>query len=114
MMDAAIERLGEPIQIWGTSDDTDDLGNPVKVWNQDKGTCTGVVGRPKANDALFAGGKLADTDKTLITTSGANLATGDRVEIDGITYDLFGTLADWKHKNGTTTTQLQLYLKRVI
>ena len=113
-MDAAIERLGEPIQIWGTSSSTDDLGNPVKVWNQDKGTCIGVVGRPKANDALFAGGKLADTDKTLIATSDANLATGDRVEIDGVTYDLFGTLVDWKMKRGTATQQLQLYLKRVV
>ena len=113
-MDNAIERLGESIQIWGSSSGTDDLGNPIKTWDQDKGTCIGVVGRPKANDVLFAGGKLSDTDKTLIATSDANLATSDRVEIDSVTYDLFGTLADWKIKRGTATQQLQIYLKRVI
>lgn len=113
-MDAAINRLGETIQVWGTSNGTDDLGNSIKTWDQDKGTFAGVVGRPKANDALFAGGKLSDTDKTLIAESTANVATGDRVEIDGVTYDLYGTLADWKMKLGATTKHLQLYLKRVI
>ncbi len=114
MMDNAIERLGETVQIWGSSDSTDSLGNSVKVWTVDKGTTIGVVGRPKANDALFAGGKLPDTDKTLITLSDASIATDDRVEIEGVTYDLFGTEADWKEKRGETVTQMKLYLKRVI
>ena len=114
MMDAAINRLGETIQIWGTSDSTDALGNPVKEWTVDKGTTKGVVGRPKANDNLFAGGRLSDTDKTLITLSDAAIATGDRLEIDGITYDLYGTLADWQVKRGDTVTQMKMYLKRVI
>ena len=112
-MDAAIERLGETIKLWGQSSSTDALGNPITVWNQDKGTFKGVVGRPKANDVLFAGGKLSDTDKTLIAPSDASLATGDRVEIDSVIYDLYGTAADWKQKIGTTTKHLQLYLKRV-
>lgn len=113
-MDNAIERLGELIQIWGSSDSMDDLGNHIKVWNVDKGTFTGVVGRPKANDVLFAGGKLSDTDKTLLAPSDASLATGDRVEIDSITYDLFGTEADWKMKLGGTVVHLQLFLQRVL
>lgn len=112
-MDAAIERLGETVRIWGSSSSTDDLGNPVKVWDQDKGTFIGVVGRPKANDVLFAGGRISDTDKTLIAPSDANLATGDRVEIDSIIYDLYGTEADWKQRLGTTIKHLQLYLMRV-
>lgn len=114
MFDNAIERLGETIQIWGTSDSTDALGNPIKEWTVDKGTTKGVVGRPKANDNLFAGGRLSDTDKTLITLSDASIATGDRLEIDGIRYDLYGTEADWKKKIGSTVKHLQLYLKRVI
>lgn len=114
MNDNAIARLGETIQIWGSSNGTDSLGNPIKTWDQDKGTIVGVVGRPKANDALFAGGKLSDTDKTLIAPSDASLATGDRLEIDSITYDLYGTEADWQMKLGTSTKHLQLYLKRVV
>ena len=113
MMDNAINRLGESIQIWGTSSTTDSLGNPVTVWDQDKGTFTGVVGRPKANDALFAGGKLADTDKTLIAPSDASIATGDRLEIDSVTYDLYGSLADWQVKLGGTVRHLALYLWKV-
>ena len=114
MMDNAIERNGETIQIWGSSDGTDALGNPVKAWAVDKGTFLGVVGRPKANDALFAAGKLSDTDKTLIAPSDADIATGDRLEIDSITYDLCGSLADWRRKLGTNTKHLQLFLKRVV
>ena len=113
-MNSAINRLGETIQIWGTSSSTDTLGNPTKTWDQDKGTFIGVVGRPKANDVLFAGGKLADTDKTLIAPSDASIATGDRLEIDSITYDLFGSLPDWQAKHGTTTRYLTLYLKMVL
>ena len=113
MMDNAIERLGETVQIWGSSSGTGALGNPVKAWDQDKGTFTGVVGRPKANDVLFAGGKLSDTDKTLIAPSDVSIATGDRLEIDSVTYDLYGTLADWQMKIGGTVQHLSLYLKRV-
>jgi len=112
-MDNAINRLGESIQLWGSSSSTDALGNPIKTWDQNKGTFLGVVGRPKANDVLFAAGKIADTDKTLIAPSGTSLATGDRVEIDSIIYDLFGSLADWQIKQGTTTRHLHLFLKRV-
>ena len=113
-MDNAIKRLGETVKIWGASTGTDDLGNTIKTWDQDRGTCVGVVAYPKANDALFAGGKLADTDKTLIVPSDADIATDDRIEIDSIIYDLFGTKADWKLKHGTATQYLHLYLKRVM
>lgn len=113
-MNSAINRLGETIQIWGTSSSTDTLGNPTKTWDQDKGTFIGVVGRPKANDVLFAGGKLADTDKTLIAPSDASIATGDRLEIGGIMYDLYGSLPDWRMKQGGTTRYLSLYLRRVL
>lgn len=114
MFDNAIDKLGETIQVYGASESIDALGNPIKVWDQDKGTFAGVVGRPKANDTLFAGGKLADTDKTLIAPSDANIAIGDRLEIDNVTYDLYGTLADWQMKRGGTVQHLQLYLKRVL
>jgi hypothetical protein len=118
MNDNTIGRLGESIQIWGqiwgAASETDDLGNPVKAWTVNKGTFIGVVMRPKANDVLFAGGKLADTDKTLIAPSDASIATGDRLEIDSVTYDIYGTLADWKIKLGGTVQHLSLYLKRVI
>lgn len=113
-MDNAITRLGEEIRIWGSSESTDALGNSIKTWDQDKGTFTGVVMRPTANDVLFAPGKLADTDKKLHAPSTASIVTGDRLEIDSITYDLYGSLADWQMKLGGTVQYLQLFLKRVI
>lgn len=113
MMDNAIERLGETIQIWGSSSGTDALGNPVKAWDQDKGTFTGVVMRPTANDVLFAPGRISDTDKKLHAPSTASIATGDRLEIDSVTYDLYGTLADWQIKYSGTVQHLSLFLKRV-
>ena len=113
-MDNAINRLGETVRIWGASTGTDDLGNPIKTWDQDKGSCLGVTAYPKANDALFAGGRLSDTDKTLIIPSDSDIATGDRVEIDSVIYDLYGTDADWKLKFGNTLKYYHLYLKRVV
>ncbi|MEA3397797.1 MAG: hypothetical protein U9R05_10085 [Chloroflexota bacterium] len=114
MNDNAIKRLGETVQIWGASSGTDDLGNPVKTWDQDKGTFTGVVMRPTANDVLFAGGRLSDTDKKLHAPSAASIATGDRLEIDSVIYDLYGTLPDWQMKLGGTVQHLQIFLKRVV
>lgn len=114
MIDNAIGRLGESIQVWGASSGTDGLGNPMKTWDQNKGTFTGVVMRPTANDVLFAGGRLSDTDKKLNAPSTAAIATGDRLEIDSITYDLYGSLADWQMKLGGTVQHLQIFLKRVM
>jgi len=114
MFDNAINRLGETVQIWGSSSGTDDLGNPVQTWDQDKGTFVGAVQRPTANDVLFAPGKLADTDKKLIAPSDASIATGDRLEIDSIIYNLYGTLADWTMKQGGTVRHQQIFLKRVM
>lgn len=114
MMDNAIERLGETIQIWGASSGTDALGNPVSTWDVDKGTFTGVVMRPTANDVLFAPGRISDTDKKLNAPSTASIATGDRLEINSVTYDLYGTLTDWQMKLGGTVQHLQLFLKRVV
>ncbi len=113
MNDNAIGKLGETVQIWGASSGTDDLGNPESTWDVDKGTFIGVVMRPTANDALFAPGRISDTDKKLHAPSTASIATGDRIEIDSVTYDLYGTLADWKVKLGGTVQHLQLFLKRV-
>lgn len=114
MMDNAISRLGEEIQIWGASSGTDALGNPVSTWDVDKDTFIGVVMRPTANDVLFAPGRISDTDKKLYAPSTANIATGDRLEIDSVVYDLYGTLADWQMKLGGTVQHLQIFLKRVV
>lgn len=115
MFNGLIKRHGETVQIWGTSSGTDDLGNPVKTWDSDKGTFLGIVTRPTANDVLFAAGKLSDTDKKLLAPSDADIVTSDRVEIDSVTYDLYGTLEDWTAKplNGTTR-YMRLFLKRVV
>lgn len=117
MNDNAIGKLGETVQIWGASSGTDGLGNPESTWNVDKGTFTGVVMYPAGDagvgDALFAAGRISDTDKKLHAPSTASIATGDRLEIDSVTYDLYGTLADWQVKLGGTVQHLQLFLKRV-
>ncbi|RLD18799.1 MAG: hypothetical protein DRI69_09640 [Bacteroidetes bacterium] len=113
MMANAINRLGETVQIWGSSSSTDALGNPVKAWDQDKGTCQGVIMRPTANDALFAAGKVSDTDKKIHLLPDASVTTGDRIEVDSVMYDLYGSLADWKMKQGDTVQFLQIFLKRV-
>jgi len=103
MMGSTITRLGETIQIWGTSSGTDSLGNPVSTWDVNKGTFIGAVQRPAPNDVLFAP-----------APSDASIATGDRLEIDSVVYDLYGTLADWQMKLGGTVQYLQLFLKRVV
>jgi len=113
-MGSAITRLGETIQIWGASSGTDSLGNPVSTWDVNKGTFIGAVQRPAPNDVLFAPGKISNTDKKLYAPSDASIATGDRLEIDSVMYDLYGTLADWQMKLGGTVQYLQLFLKRVV
>ena len=109
-----IEQYGETVQIWGTSSSTDGLGNPIKTWDDDKGTFTGVVLRPTANDALFDAGRVANADKKLLAPSDASIVTGDRLEIDSIRYDLFGIPADWQMKLSGTVQHLQIFLKRVL
>lgn len=109
-----IERYGETIQIWGASSGTDDLGNPESTWDVDKGTFTGVVLRPTANDALFEAGRAANADKKLLAPSDASIVSGDRLEIDSVTYDLFGVPADWQMKLSGTVQHMQIFLKRVL
>jgi len=112
--DAHIEQYGESIQLWGDSDGTDDLGNPVKVWNVDKDTFTGVVLRPTASDITISAGRLSGTDKKLLAPTTADIATGDRIEIDDITYDLLGSHEDWQMKLSGITQHQQLFLRRVL
>lgn len=112
--DKYIEQYGETVQIWGTSSGTDALGNPVKTWDSDKGTFTGVVLRPTANDALFDAGRIANADKKLLAPASASIAKGDRLEIDSVTYDLFGIPADWQMKLSGTVQHQQIFLRRVV
>ena len=109
-----IEQYGETVQIWGASSGTDDLGNPISTWDVDKSTFTGVVLRPTANDALFDAGRVANADKKLLAPSDADIAVGDRLEIDSIMYDLFGVPADWQMKLSGTVQHLQIFLRRVL
>lgn len=109
-----IERSGETVQIWGSSSTTDGLGNPVKTWTTDKGTFTGVVTRPSPEDVKLEAGRIASTDKKLYAPSDASIATGDRIEVDGINYDCYGSSEDWGVKDAGTVKYLRLFLKRVI
>jgi len=111
---AHIEQYGESMQLWGSYSDTDDLGNPVKTWAVDKGTFTGVVLRPTAADITISAGRLSSTDKKLLAPTTADIATGDRIEIDDITYDLLGSHEDWQMKLSGTTYHQQLFLRRVL
>ena len=112
--DKQIEQYGETIQIWGSSSGSDDLGNPVKTWDQDKGTFTGVVLRPTANDALFDAGRIANADKKLLAPTDAAIISGDRLEIDSVVYDLFGVPADWQMKLSGSVQHLKIFLRRVV
>jgi hypothetical protein len=112
--DKQIEQYGETVQIWGASSGTDGFGNPESTWDVDKGTFTGVVLRPTANDITIAAGRITDTDKKLLAPVSADIATGDRLEIDSVTYDLLGVLADWQMKLFGTVQHLQIFLKRVL
>lgn len=114
VFDRYIKQYGETVHIWSASDTTDDLGNPKSVWDLDKDTFTGVVLRPTANDALFDAGRVANADKKLLAPSDADIETGDRLEIDGIMYDLFGVPADWQMKLSGKVQHLQIFLKRVL
>lgn len=109
-----IEQYGETVQIWGASSSTDGVGNPVSTWDVDKGTFTGVVLRPTANDALFDAGRVANADKKLLAPSDASIVSGDRLEIDDVRYDLFGIPADWQMKLSDTVQHLQIFLRRVV
>lgn len=112
--DKHIELYGETVQIWGVSSGTDAFGNPESTWDVDKGTFTGVVLRPTANDALFEAGRVANADKKLLAPSDASIVKGDRLEIDSVVYDTFGVPADWQMKLSGTVQHLQIFLKRVI
>lgn len=112
--DRYIEQYGETVQIWGATVGTDDLGNPLSEWNVDKGTFIGVVVRPTANDALFDAGRVANADKKLLAPSDASIVKGDRLEIDSITYNLFGVPADWQMKLSGTVQHQQIFMKRVV
>lgn len=112
--DAVIKQLGETIQIWGAVSSTDGLGNTIKVWTTNKGTFTGVVSRPTPDDIALLGGKISATDKKLYAPSDASIVTGDRIEIDSIKYDCFGSSADWGIKRAGVVQYLKLFLKRVL
>ncbi len=112
--DTLIEQYGETIQIWGQANSTDGLGNTITVWTTNKGTFTGVVARPSPEDIALAAGRISITDKKLYAPSDASIVTGDRLEIDGVKYDCYGSSADWGIKQGSTVQYLKLFLKRVI
>lgn len=112
--DKYIEQYGETIHIWGATEDTDDLGNPISVWNADKDTFIGVLMRPTANAALFDAGRVANADKKLLAPSDADIISGDRLEIDDVMYDLIGVPADWQMKIAGTVQHLQIFLRRVL
>ncbi len=112
--DAYIEQYGETVQLWGAADGTDSLGNPTKTWSVDKDTFTGVVQRPTANDITLSAGRLTDTDKKLLAPTTADIATGDRIEIDDIAYDMLGSHADWQMKLSGTVRHQQIFLRRVL
>ncbi len=114
MIDNLIEGYGETIQIWGQAPSTDGLGNPITLWTTDKGTFVGVVARPSPEDITLAGGRISITDKKLFAPSDASIATGDRLEIDSIKYNCYGSIADWKIKQGDTVQYFKLFLKRVL
>lgn len=112
--DRYIKQYGETVHIWSASDATDNIGNPKSVWDIDKASFTGVVLRPTANDALFDAGRVANADKKIIAPSGTDIEAGDRLEIDGIMYDLFGVPADWQMKLYGKVQHLQIFLRRVL
>lgn len=113
-IDNLIENYGEEIQIWGQAASTDGLGNSITLWTTDKGTFTGAVARPSPEDIALAAGRISITDKKLLAPSDAAIATGDRLEIDGINYDCYGSSEDWGIKRAGTVQYLKLFLKRVI
>ncbi len=109
-----ITQYGEPVQIWGASTNTDELGNPISIWDIDKDTFIGVVMRPTASDERFGGGRVAKADKKLLAPHDANIIAGDRLEIDSIMYDLLGLPADWEMKLSGRVQHLQIFLRRVL
>jgi hypothetical protein len=112
--DNLIDRNGETVQIWGQSSDTDGLGNTFTTWDVDKGTFTGVVVKSGIYDVALEAGRITTSDRKLIAPSDADIAVGDRLEIDGVKYDCYGSDDDWKVKLNGVTQYKKLFLKRVV
>jgi hypothetical protein len=109
---------GESIQIYGPGSGSDGLGNPTKTWDVDKGTFYGIVTRPGSRDVeeaqLGNSGTVAAAGKKLIAPSDADIATGDRLEIGGITYECQGSSEEWVVKKNGTAHHLEILLTRVV
>ena len=107
---------GEIIQIWGSSSGTDGLGNPIKTWDQNKGTVYGMPAtlRQSEMDAMSPTGRIAGADKKYIVPAEATIATGDRLEINSVKYDCMGEYADWTVKRRNTIHHLEIFLRKVI
>ena len=112
--DNLINAHSESIQIWGSSEGTDDLGNTVKTWDDDKGTSTAVIQIPSSRDIELSAGRIEATDKKVFALSDADITTGYRIEIENVNYDLIGAVDDWKAKQAGTVQYLRLFLRRVL
>lgn len=88
----------------------------MKTWDSDKGTVKGIVTHPTKDDmdTVTAAGRIAAADKKVIVSASADIATGDRLEIDSIKYECMGEYADWVVRRRNTINHLEILLRKVI